>query len=151
MAVANVPIRPATGVRSSKGAAPALAARLSALQSHFTSKLPSPEQSRDYPVKLPMPLSLVFLQLATAQVPATLPDIELNARVRAREAVVRSSGEARLTLSVEPGDAPPVQVSRSAPAGAERYRNLTIDLRATARIADPESSQQGKTDEDTSP
>lgn len=98
-----------------------------------------------------MPLSLTILQLLSAQTATPAPDIELNARVRASEVVVRQSGDARLTLKVEPGDAPPVEIERSAPAGAQRYRNLTIDLRAAARIADPQFSKQGNTDESTPP
>ena len=98
-----------------------------------------------------MSLSLAILQLATTQAPMTLPDIELNARIRAREVVVRQEGEARMTVSVEPGVTQPVEVNRSAPPGAQRYRNLTIDLRAVAQIADPKLSQQGNTDEGTPP
>lgn len=96
-----------------------------------------------------MPLSLVLLQLATAQAPTPLPDIELSARVRAREVLVRQEGEAHLSLKVEPGVAPPIEVKRSAPPGAQRYRNFTIDLRAAARIADPVLSPQGNTNEST--
>ncbi len=98
-----------------------------------------------------MSLALAILQLVSAQAPAPQPDIELNARVRMREVAVRQSGDARIAVQVEPGEAPPVKVQRSAPAGAQRYRNLTIDLRAHARIADPFTSQQGNKDEDTPP
>ncbi len=101
-------------------------------------------------------LALALLQLAAAQPAAPPPDIELTARVRAREVTVRQDGTAALELRVSPGVAPPVEVRRSAPAGAQSYRNLTIDLRAAARIADPLApppppSQQGTTDEVTPP
>jgi hypothetical protein len=93
-------------------------------------------------------LGLIFLQLAAAQTAAPPPDIELNARVSAREVSVRQEGPARLTLHAEPGVAPPVKVDRSAPPGAKSYRNLTINLHAEARLADPQTrQQQGKTDE----
>lgn len=42
-----------------------------------------------------------------------------------------------IVLRVDPGVAEPVQVERSAPPGRSSYRNLTIDLKAAARIADP--------------
>ena len=76
-------------------------------------------------------LALLLAQLA----PAQLPDIEIAARVSAREVEIEQEGEARLTLHAEPGEAEPVRVERSAPAGRKSYRNLTIDLRAAARIA----------------
>lgn len=96
-------------------------------------------------------LALALLQLAAAQPAAPPPDIELSVRVRAREVTVRQEGEASLRLRVSPGEAPPVEVRRSAPAGAARYRNLAIDVRGAARIADPnaspDQSQQGTDDE----
>ncbi|MFA9201914.1 MAG: hypothetical protein ACEQR8_12225 [Cypionkella sp.] len=87
-------------------------------------------------------LALAVLQLAAGQPavaaePAPPPDIELTARVSAREVTVRQAGEASLAVRVSPGEAPPVEVARSAPAGAERYRNLTITLRGAARVAAP--------------
>ncbi len=99
-----------------------------------------------------MSLCLAVLQLAAAQAPTTsLPDIEFDARIRADEVIVRQDGNAQLTVRVTPGDAPPVEVKRSAPAGAQRYRNLTIDLRATAHISDPNLTQQGNNDDVTPP
>jgi hypothetical protein len=92
-----------------------------------------------------MGLSILFLQLAAAQAAAPAPDIELNARVTAREVNIRQEGPAHLQLHADPGVAPPVKVARSQPAGAKTYRNLTLDLHAEARLADPPSTkpQQG--------
>jgi hypothetical protein len=100
-------------------------------------------------------LALALLQLAAPQAAAPLPNIELSARVRAREVTVRQEGEASLALRVSPGEAQPVEVRRSAPAGAQSYRNLTISVRGAVRFADPLASpnptKQGTTDEVTPP
>ncbi|ANY19050.1 hypothetical protein A6F68_00515 [Tsuneonella dongtanensis] len=95
--------------------------------------------------------SLAILQLAAAQPSAPLPDIELRANVRAREVVIRQQGEASLMLRADPGETAPVEVERSEPAGATRYRNLEIKLRGTAKIAPQDRPQQGKSDETISP
>ena len=65
------------------------------------------------------------------------PDIEIRARAEIRSLDVRSPGTARLELRAQPGDAPPVEVVRSAPAGAKRYRNLVIEIHGIARLAAP--------------
>ena len=100
-------------------------------------------------------VGLLFLQLAGAAGATALPppDIEVSARVTAREVRVRQEGAARISLRADPGVAPPVRVERSAPPGAKRYRNLTIDLKAEARLAnrEPNSTQQGSTDEADQP
>jgi hypothetical protein len=99
-------------------------------------------------------LASVFLQLAATQPVAPAPDIELKARVNAREVTVQQQGKASLELRVSPGVAPPVVVERSQPAGAPAYRNLTVEVRGAVRIADPSSSQpeqQGTNDEVTPP
>lgn len=99
-------------------------------------------------------LALALLQLAAPQAAAPPPDIELTARVRTREVTVRQEGAASLALRVSPGEAPPVAVERSAPAGARSYRNLTISVRGAVRIADPLASpntQKGTNDEATPP
>jgi hypothetical protein len=98
-------------------------------------------------------LGLLFLQLAAAQTSAPAPDIELNARVNAREVTIRQEGRADIALHASTGEAPPVQVERSAPPGAKTYRNLTIAVHAEARLADPNQarSQQGTTNETSPP
>lgn len=80
---------------------------------------------------------ILVAQAAAAQAAPSLPDIEIRARVQADRVEVRQQGDARVELRVDPGTAEPVHVERSAPPGQLSYRNLTIDLSAAARIADP--------------
>lgn len=99
-------------------------------------------------------VGLLFLQLAAGgAVAAPPPDIEVRARVTAREVQIRQEGAARIAVRAEPGVAPPVRVERSAPPGAKRYRNLTIDLKAEARLVqpDPAATPQGSADEADQP
>jgi hypothetical protein len=80
----------------------------------------------------------LFAQAAApAAVTAAPPDIEIRAHADIRSVEIRSQGRASIELHAEPGEAPPVQVGRSAPAGAKRYRNLRLDLRAAARLTGP--------------
>jgi uncharacterized protein (DUF58 family) len=99
--------------------------------------------------------AFLFAQAAAAAaVPsATQPDIAVTAHVEARSVKVEQDGRATLSLHAQPSaGAEPVRVERSAPPGRKHYRNLTIDLKAEARIADPSadaqatiaSSQQGE-------
>jgi hypothetical protein len=85
---------------------------------------------------------LGLILVAQAAAPAAMgtpsPDIEIRAQADIRSVRIRSHGTARLTLRAEPGDAPPIQVERSAPAGASSYRNLRLDLHAIARLTAPE-------------
>jgi hypothetical protein len=97
-----------------------------------------------------MSLSLIILQLAVTPISPALPDIELNARVHVLEVTIKQDGQATLQVSATPGEPQPVEVRRSAPKGSQRYRNLTINLRAKAQIADP-SLNKGITDEGTPP
>ena len=69
---------------------------------------------------------------------APLPDIGIRARVDIRSLKISSQGAARLDLHAEPGDAPPIAVKRSAPAGSKSYRDLSIDIHGIARLTAPE-------------
>ena len=69
---------------------------------------------------------------------APLPDIEIRAHVDIRSLKISSQGAARLDLHAEPGDAPPIAVKRSAPAGSKSYRDLSIDIHGIARLTAPE-------------
>ncbi len=69
---------------------------------------------------------------------ADVPDIEIRAKADIRSLEIRSQGEARLELRANPGVAPPVEVVRSAPAGAAKYRNLRIEIRGIARLTGPQ-------------
>jgi len=101
-----------------------------------------PEPAGCAPVS-PMMSIVGLLLVAQAAVPqvasaAPLPDVELRARADIRSLEIRSQGEARIALRAEPGEAPPVEIKRSAPAGRASYRNLRIELRAIARLTAPE-------------
>ena len=86
-------------------------------------------------------VGLILVAQATA-VPAAEtappPDIEIRAHADIRSLKIRSEGTARFELHAEPGDAPPVAVERSAPAGSKNYRNLSIDIHGVARLTAPQ-------------
>ena len=77
----------------------------------------------------------MFAQAAAplAAAPSGPPDIELTARVQAREVRIEQEGPIVLKLEVEPGITD-IAVGRNQPPGAKTYRNLTIDARAAAWI-----------------
>lgn len=85
-------------------------------------------------------LILVAQATAVSAAPgaASLPDIEIRARATIRSLEIRAASHPRLVLRAEPGDAPPVTIARSAPAGRKKYRNLSIDLHGIARLAAPQ-------------
>lgn len=83
-------------------------------------------------------LGLILVAQAAAPAAALPPDIEFRARADIRSIEIRSQGKAELTLHAEPGDAPPVEVTRSAPRGSRKYRNLRIDLLGIARLTPPQ-------------
>lgn len=66
--------------------------------------------------------------------PSTPPDVELTARVEAREVRIEHDGPIRLELRAEPG-VTDVLVERSQPAGASSYRDLVIEARVAAWLA----------------
>jgi hypothetical protein len=68
---------------------------------------------------------------APGAAPARPPDVELTARVSAREVTIEQEGPIRLQLRAEPG-LTDVAVERSQPTGASSYRNLVIDARVAA-------------------
>ena len=83
-------------------------------------------------------LILVAQAAAPGATAAPPPDIEIRAHADIRSMKIRSQGSARLELHAEPGEAPPVIVERSAPAGSTSYHNLRVDLHAIARLTAPE-------------
>lgn len=88
----------------------------------------------------------LFLAATAAAGPApTGPaDIEVNARVRARDLRIEQQGDARIRVWAEPSAADKVEVGRNLPKGQRRYRNLDIRLDAEARIAGP-TGRSGET------
>ncbi|MGN3974360.1 hypothetical protein [Tsuneonella sp. SYSU-LHT278] len=96
------------------------------------------------------PLLVILAQAgaaSTAEASPSPPDIEIRATASARSVDLRSAGQATLSVHARPGDAPPVRIARSAPAGAARYRDLRIELTAIARLSAPEpiAAIHGKT------
>ncbi|MEA3014479.1 MAG: hypothetical protein QOD42_3024 [Sphingomonadales bacterium] len=79
---------------------------------------------------------LLFLLLQAAAAPAPAPDIQLDARVTAREVRIRQSGETSLEVRGGPGSEVRVDKPRGQ-AGRQRLRNVTVTVHAEARIADP--------------
>ena len=74
--------------------------------------------------------------------PATPPDIELSAKVEAREIEIAQEGPLVIRLRAEPGVTDSRTV-RSQPAGARSYRNLTIDARLAAWLTGDTPAPQG--------
>lgn len=81
----------------------------------------------------------ISLLLAAAAGPdtAALPDVEIAARVRAREVRIQQQGRAIAEVRVEPEGARQVQVDRNLPKGRSAYRNLDLTLKVEGRLADP--------------
>jgi len=89
---------------------------------------------------------ILIAQLAAGAVTAQPADVSVTAHVEARSVKIEHEGRATLTLHAEPSaGAEPIEVQRSAPPGKTQYRNLTVDLKAEARIADPSISAQTQT------
>ena len=87
--------------------------------------------------------AILFLQAASAAAPATpAPDIEFNARIEARRVEIRQGGDLQVEFRADPGEAPPVEVERSAPPGQRSYRNLVIRIHGEATLTDPAATAQ---------
>lgn len=84
---------------------------------------------------------LIAMLLAQA-VAAPAPDIEIGARVRARSLTIERKGEASLTLHTEPDGGNIVEVEAPEANGRRTIRNVVVDVRAEARIADPSKPAQ---------
>jgi hypothetical protein len=83
-----------------------------------------------------MLLAASFFAIAQAATAAP-PDIELNARVRAREVRIEQQGRAEARVHVEPSAGQRIDVERNLPKGQASYRNLDIKVNVAARLADP--------------
>ncbi len=78
---------------------------------------------------------LLLAQVGAAAMPTlSPPDVELSARVEAREITIEQDAPVRVKLHAEPG-VTDLEVKRSQPAGARRYRNFTIDARLAAWLS----------------
>lgn len=83
-------------------------------------------------------MALLFVQAVTP-----LPDIEISAVVRARSLTIQKRGDARLTISAEPEGANVVDVQAPKANGRKVIRNVAVDVKAEARIADPQLNVLG--------
>ena len=79
-----------------------------------------------------MLLALLMMQAAAAQ-----PDIQIGANVRARSLTIQKKGDARLTLRTDPDGGNIVDVEAPKANGRKTIRNVNVDVRAEAQIADP--------------
>ena len=68
---------------------------------------------------------------------AALPDIEINARVRAREVKIEQQGQASARVRLEPSGDQRIDVERNLPRGRATYRNLDLRLDVEGRLAVP--------------
>ena len=65
----------------------------------------------------------------------TAPDIQLNAKVRARSVTIEKQGEARLSVTTSPdGVGNIVDVRAPRANGRKTLRNVDVNVRAEARI-----------------
>lgn len=92
----------------------------------------------------------ITMVLAAAASTATTgpPDVEIAARVKAREVRIEQQGRASAEIRVEPEAAKRIEVERNLPKGRSTYRNLDLTLKVEGRLADPiaspeNTSQQG--------
>jgi hypothetical protein len=77
---------------------------------------------------------LIALLLQAAAPP---PDIEFNARATVREVRIRQQGETSLDVHAGPDAGSDVRVEKPHANGRSRLRNVTVNVHAEARIADP--------------
>jgi hypothetical protein len=68
---------------------------------------------------------------------ATAPDIQIDARVRARSLTIEKRGDAQLVVRTQPEGANRVDVRAPQANGRRTVRNFEATVRAQARIADP--------------
>lgn len=79
----------------------------------------------------------MLLALLLVQAAAAAPDIEIGANVRARSLTIQKKGEARLTLHTQPEGDNVIDVRAPKANGRRTIRNVEVNVRAEARIADP--------------
>ncbi len=78
-----------------------------------------------------------MILIATLLLQANAPDIQLDARVRARQVTIEQKGDARLTVTTSPDGGNLVDVQAPRANGRRELRDVDVRVRAEARIADP--------------
>ena len=86
-------------------------------------------------------LLLLLLQAAQA------PDIQLNANIRARSVTIEKQGDAKLTVTTSPDGGNVVDVQAPKANGRKQLRNVEVNVRAEARIVDPQQPAQNNPDQ----
>jgi hypothetical protein len=94
---------------------------------------------------------MIIYPMLLLQAAASLPDIELNAQVRARSVTIEKQGEARLTVTTQPEGRNIVDVRAPKADGRKTLRNVDAKVRAEARIADPLQPQNNAEPVETRP
>lgn len=86
---------------------------------------------------------VIFFLVQAATAPAQhLPDIELNADVRARSVTIEKKGDARLAVTTSPDGGNVVDVRAPEADGRRSLRNVKVSVRAKARIGEPAQAPQ---------
>jgi hypothetical protein len=86
-------------------------------------------------------LLLLLLQATQA------PDIQLNANIRARSVTIEKQGDAKLTVTTSPDGGNVVDVQAPKANGRKQLRNVEVNVRAEARIGDPQQPAQNNPDQ----
>lgn len=79
----------------------------------------------------------MILLTLSLQAAAAMPDIQIGARVRARAVTIEKQGNASLTVSTSPDGGNVVDVQAPKANGRKTLRDVEVNVRAEARIADP--------------
>ena len=80
----------------------------------------------------------MLILLFALQAAASAPDVELRAKVSARQLTIEKQGDARLTVTTSPDGGDNVVDIRAPDAnGRKTLRNVNVTVRAEARIAQP--------------
>ncbi len=82
---------------------------------------------------------LIALLLAAQ---AAAPDIELEVRATARDVRVERSGTTSLELRASPDAGTNVDVEGPREPGRRRLRNVTVRVKAEARVGDPRGNRE---------
>jgi hypothetical protein len=78
----------------------------------------------------------LLLAAAAGTATASPPDVEIGARVKAREIRIEQQGRASAQVRVQPERAKLIEVERNLPKGRSTYRNLDLTLKVEGRLAD---------------
>jgi hypothetical protein len=78
----------------------------------------------------------LLLAAAAGTATATPPDVEIAARVAAREVRIEQQGRASAQVRVQPEGGKTIEVERNLPKGRSTFRTLDLTLKVEGRLAD---------------